>query len=158
MPVGRHPATFAEIHEAFVVNAPFRPRRELIFRALTLYADLVGEVYSTARLWIDGGFVTLKQWAAPEDADVVVVVPLAEYVAKAGAESNLPLLTLQGVFSTKPNASTAKLHPMGGLLDSFIQPDIDVMLAPWDLTWMSVKDENGLIVPGQAKGYLEVAI
>lgn len=78
LPVGRHPATLNEVCETFVEQAPFRPRRELIFRALTLYIDLVSAEFSTCRYWIDGGFVTHKPWEPPEDADVRVVVPQAE--------------------------------------------------------------------------------
>jgi hypothetical protein len=47
LPGGRQPATLDEVYEAFVVNAPFRPRREVIFRALTFYID--------ATMLLDGG-------------------------------------------------------------------------------------------------------
>ncbi|MBJ8342821.1 hypothetical protein JGU71_28415 [Antrihabitans sp. YC3-6] len=132
----------AEIYEHFVQNAPFRERRELIFRALTLHADMVANVFSNARLWVDGGFVTHKSWAEPEDADVVVVVPQGE-IARATEDKNLPLSTMQGVLSTKPSATTPKLHPMGGLLDVFIQPDVPVLLDPWHRIWSLVRDASG---------------
>ena len=47
LPVGRHPATFDEIYEKFVVGAPFSERRELIFEALTLYAKVLATEFST---------------------------------------------------------------------------------------------------------------
>lgn len=157
LPVGRHQATFPEVYDRFVTEAPFRDRRELIFRAVELHAAIVRTHFHGARFWLDGGFVTHKHWAEPEDADVVVVVPPEQY-GKAADDKLLPLSTLQGVIAGQPQASTSKLHPMGGLMDVFFQPDVDVVLAPWDAIWSSVKDENGVVVEGVAKGYLEVIL
>lgn len=150
LPVGRHSATLDEIYESFVVNAPFRPRRELIFRALTLYIDLVSPHFSTCRFWINGGFVTHKPWAAPEDADVVVVVPSGED-SKVSQPGFMPLLTL-------PSNTGDKVHPMGGLIDSFVAADAPALLAPWDLQWSSVRDEQRNVVADVSKGYLEVSV
>ncbi|WP_156753061.1 hypothetical protein [Mycobacterium sp. 1245801.1] len=148
LPSGRHQATLDEIYETFVVNAPFRPRRELIFRALTLYIDLVSAQFSACRYWINGGFVTHKPWAEPEDADVVVVVPPGEH-SKVRQPELLPLLTLA--------SGGAKVHPMGGLIDGFIAMDHPAALLTWELTWSSVRDEQHNVVPGVSKGYLEVS-
>ncbi|MEX3755542.1 hypothetical protein ABFW00_06835 [Mycobacteroides abscessus] len=148
LPTGRHSATLDEIYETFVVNAPFRPRRELIFRALTLYIDLVSVQFSACRYWINGGFVTHKTWAEPEDADVVVVVPQAEHV-KVTQPEFLPLLTLP--------SNAGKVHPMGGLIDGFVAIDDPAALTTWDQTWSSVRDEQHNVVPGVSKGYLEVS-
>jgi hypothetical protein len=49
LPAGRHTATLNEVYETFVQLAPFRDRRELIFRALALYIDLVSPEFSTCR-------------------------------------------------------------------------------------------------------------
>ncbi len=157
LPAGRHPATLAELYDSFVLNAPFRDRRELIYRALTLHTDLMAARFSALRLWIDGGFTTHKPWAEPEDVDVVAVVPPGE-LGRAMEDQALPLSTLQGVFSGSPGVMTNKLHPMGGLMDVFILPDIPAVLTPWDTTWSQVKDSSGNLVPGATKGYLEVTI
>lgn len=160
LPAGRHKATFAEIYERFVVQAPFRERRELIFRAVELHADIVRTRFTDARIWLDGGFTTHKTWAEPEDADVVVVVPEVQYLeyTKAQDESLLPLITLRDVSATRPPSRTGKLHPMGGLMDVFVQPDADAPLAVWDTLWSSVKNQFGEVVPGVTKGYLEVEL
>ncbi|KAA1431089.1 MULTISPECIES: DUF6932 family protein [Mycolicibacter] len=151
LPAGRHAATLDEVYEAFVVNAPFRPRRELIFRALTLYIDLVSPQFSTCRFWINGGFVTHKTWAEPEDADVVVVVPSGEH-SKVTQPTFMPLLTLGS------NAGD-KVHPMGGLIDGFVAAaDNPAALMTWDLMWSSVRDEQHNVVTGVSKGYLEVSV
>nr|WP_131812162.1 hypothetical protein [Mycobacterium mantenii] len=130
------------------MNAPFRPRRELIFRALTLYIDLVSPQFTTCRYWINGGFVTHKPWAEPEDADVVVVVPPEEH-AKVTHPDFMPLLTLE--------SNAGKVHPMGGLIDGFVAMDHPVALSTWELTWSSVRDEQHNVVPGVNKGFVEVS-
>jgi hypothetical protein len=139
-----------------VEKAPFRPRRELIFRALTLYIDLVSAEFTTSRFWIDGGFVTHKGWEQPQDADVVVVVPPSEH-GKVLAAEFLPLWTLLKVFPTQPRVYADKVQPMGGLIDGFILPDQPVQLRPFDLLWSKVRDEHHNEVPGVRKGYLEVS-
>nr|WP_157886188.1 hypothetical protein [Mycobacteroides saopaulense] len=137
-------------------NAPFRPRRELIFRALTLYVDLVSAEFSTCRFWVDGGFVTHKAWEEPEDADIVVVVPPSEH-GKVTSPEFLPLWTMLGVFPDQPGVYSEKVHPMGGLIDGFFLPDVAIILKPWDEKWSSVRDETHTVVPGVRKGYLEVS-
>jgi hypothetical protein len=157
LPVGRHTATLSEVYETFVERAPFRDRRELIFRALTLYIDLVGPKFSTSRYWIDGGFVTHKKWEEPEDADVVVVVPPGEH-GKVRTPEFLPFWTLLDMGAKQPRVSAGKVHPMGGLIDGFILPDNPLQLRPWHLRWSSVRDDKHNVVPGARKGYLEVSI
>ncbi|MBS1696621.1 MAG: hypothetical protein JST91_30940 [Actinobacteria bacterium] len=129
-------------------QAPFRPRRELIFRALALYVDLVSPQFTACRYWINGGFVTHKPWAEPEDADLVVVVPPGE-AAKVTQPEFLPLLSLP--------STAGKVHPMGGLIDSFVAIDHPMALSPWELTWSSVRDQHHNVVPGVSKGFLEVS-
>lgn len=148
--------TLAEIEQVFVIGAPFRPRRTSIFRALSLFTDLVWETIPEARFWINGGFATHKSWAEPEDADVVVIVPVREYKLCL-ADNMLPLSTLLSVTAGQPNVSTPKLHPFGGLLDTFFIPDLPAHLRSWDDTWSKVKGPDSIIVPGKRKGYLEVA-
>jgi hypothetical protein len=156
LPPGTHQASLDEIYQSFVVEAPFRPRRELIHQAIVLYTSLVKSAFSDARIWIDGGFVTHKPWAEPEDADIVVVVPLEEYVAKANDPRWFPLWTFLNATSSEPPRWTEKLHPMGGLLDTFLVPDVEAVLGIWDQRWSSVNGPDGNLVPGVTKGYLEV--
>ncbi|OIH85888.1 hypothetical protein BLJ79_03535 [Arthrobacter sp. UCD-GKA] len=150
--------TFEEIHRVFVENAPFRERRELIFSALTLYSKVVWSLTPDAKLWIDGGFTTHKPWAAPNDADVVVLVPQDDFVRVVSTELELflALSTLQGVEVGLPNATVQRIQPMAGLVDSFIQPDLEPVRATWHDTWSSVKGQDGRLVAGKRKGYLEV--
>lgn len=157
MPAGRHQTTLAEIYTRFVEEAPFRPRRELIYRALTLLNDLVVPSFPNARLWIDGGFTTHKTWAEPEDADVAIVVPLEEYKT-AISEKWMPLWTLQGVTSTNPRATTARLQPLGRLVDVFFVLDDPAQTAYWEDLWSKVRDDQRQTVAGATKGYLEVSV
>lgn len=155
LPPGRHPATLQEVYDRFVVAAPFRARRELIFRAVSLYVDLVKLDFPTARFWLDGGFVTHKTWAPPEDADIVVVVDMTE-IGRTQEDRFLPLHSMLDAAADQPRCSTAKLHPMGGLIDAFIIPDFAPALDAWDRNWSYVKDQSGTLVSGVSKGYLEV--
>ncbi|MBG6218941.1 hypothetical protein IWX75_003429 [Arthrobacter sp. CAN_A6] len=128
----------------------------MIFRALHLFIDVVWETIPDARFWIDGGFTTHKTWAAPEDADIVAIVPVKKFKLCL-TESMLPLSTLQHVTAGQPNTHTAKLHTFGGLLDTFFIPDLPAHLRTWDDTWSKVKGSDQKIVPGKRKGYIEVA-
>lgn len=159
LPPGRHVATFAEVYERFVEQAPFRGERELIYDALRLYAKVVEKEFSDVTLWINGGFVTHKSWA-PKDADVVAVVPMSDYTNMCSNADCLRYLTLQGVMVAVPQTSAPvpRVQPMAGLIDGFVVPDDPVQLAVWELTWSTVTDQNKNVVPGVQKGYLEVKL
>lgn len=158
LPAGRYTVSFDVMYQRFVEEAPFRERRELIFKAIELHSEIVRMHFNDARLWIDGGFVTHKTWAEPEDADVVVVVSVAQYAKLATEEALLPLASMLGVTSLQPNTSTGKLHPMGGLMDVFFVPDNPFHLEVWDDRWSSVNGPDGVLIPGERKGYLEVIL
>lgn len=146
-----------ELREIFVDRAPaFRDERARVFLALGLHLGLAREhVGAGTRAWIDGGFITHKRWAAPHDADVALVIsPTATFTLDAV----LPLLTLKDVSADEPRLGTARLQPMGGLVDAFLVPDQPAALASWHDTWSSVKDATGVIVPGRRKGYVEVIL
>lgn len=75
LPLGVHEATLDEVHKVFVDGAPFEPDRRRIFAALEIYAGMLWTELPSAVLWVNGGFVTHKQWAPPADVDVAVLVP-----------------------------------------------------------------------------------
>lgn len=159
LPVGRHSATFAEVYDSFVVNAPFKDERELIYDALMVYTRALKREFSQLRLWINGGFVTHKPWAAPNDTDVAVVVPQAEYSNMLSNPGIFTYLTLQNVLvPVNPIQSlrVPRLQPMAGLIDGFIVADDPAQTAVWDYEWSRVRDRNKNEVPNLKKGYLEV--
>ncbi|MFT4288780.1 DUF6932 family protein [Nocardioides sp.] len=146
-----------ELRQIFVDGAPaFRDERARVFTALELHLGLARErVGAGIHAWIDGGFITHKTWAAPHDADVALVIsPTAHFVV----DEVLPLLTLKDVSAVEPKLATARLQPMGGLVDAFLVPDQPAARATWHDTWSSVKDATGVIVQGQRKGYVEVIL
>lgn len=108
--------TFDEVRARFVEQAPYPDERDLVMRTLEIYAGRVWNVLPGARLWVDGGFVTHKKWAAPKDADVVIVITAgeAERLDEAGAEALASLLTLQGMTAQVPSLSQGRVQPMGG--------------------------------------------
>jgi hypothetical protein len=153
-----HTATLEEIYDLFVAAAPFRERRELVFRGLLLYAELVSQTFSSARLWINGGFTTHKTWAAPNDVDVATIIPVHEYT-KAISKESLPLWTMLEVSARQPTLDRVdRIQPLGGLLDSFFVPSIDAHIAAWHATWQRVKGQDGNIIEDATKGFVEVVL
>jgi hypothetical protein len=152
-----YPTDMSELRDLFVDRAPaFRDERARVYAALELHLDLARDhVGAGTRAWIDGGFITHKTWAAPHDADVALVIPPT---ATFSIDGVLPLLTLKNVSADEPRLVTARLQPMGGLVDAFLVPDQPAHRASWHDTWSSVKDATGVIVPGRRKGYVEVIL
>jgi hypothetical protein len=148
--------TMADIHELFVVQAPFRERREVLFRAFEIYSELIWDRIPYARIWVDGGFTTHKNWAAPDDIDVVVV---ADNLAPATKRELVTdgLLTLSNVaaaFNNQPLPSVAKMRPFGGLIDAYFATSSTTQLIK--MQFSRVRGPDGLIVPNLSKGILEV--
>jgi hypothetical protein len=164
LPVGRHAATFDEVYETFVEQAPFSDERQLIFDALRLYTRAVAREFTDLTLWINGGFVTHKTWAAPKDSDVAVVVPSADHTRvfndPAASERMCAYQTVHNMtafLSATTAVHATRLQPMAGLVDGFVIPDEPMQMALWDYRWSLVNDENGNLLPDTfRKGYLEV--
>lgn len=162
LPVGRHVATLEEINKLFVTSAPCEESRARIFQALGIYLGLVDELIPSFVCWVDGGFVTHKP-EPPSDVDVAILVPNA--VINGLSESDearfASLLTIQeaigrnGFFA----GSFGRVQPMGGLVDSYLVPtDDERYVSEWDQTWQLVSDPTTKeLIPGERKGYLEVA-
>ncbi len=157
LPLGAHEATWDEIEEAFVTGAPFWEARALIFDALRVYARLIWARFPDAVLWVDGGFVTHKSWAAPHDVDVAVVVPNAVGYDPAAEPDGPSLWTLLDVSAARPSVTShEKVQPMGGLVDGFfVQAENGPLVSFWHGWWQRRRQESGpdLI---DAKGFLEV--
>lgn len=150
-------ATLGDLHDLFVQGAPFESRRRLVQRALELYAELVWAAAPQARLWINGGFTTLKQWGAPEDADVVSIVPVEDYSRFTKEPALLPLNTLGNARASSPEGFTAaKLHTMGGLIDGYFVADYEPWLLPWRIKWSTVNGPDKKPIDGRKKGFVEV--
>lgn len=158
-----YPATMDELSDRFVTAAPYSVARQRLLSTFRIYADLVWSLLPGARLWVDGGFVTHKSWAAPQDVDVVIVAPLPELeTLTADQQASLcTLLTLQGVASAQPPGQMERLQPMGGLIDGFVivdqstspdHPDLDY----WFDMWSRVKGAPGAGSPATRKGFVEV--
>lgn len=148
-----------EIRDLFVEQAPHRDRRELIFDSFKIHFSLVRELFSSGKLWVNGGFCTHKP-EPPKDIDMVIVVDPheVEHFGSAEWERLVQLLTLQGVSVEMPAAAAPRVQPMGGLIDCFFILSTDLAANKmWDQLWSSVKRDNGEIVPGLSKGYLEVS-
>ncbi|NQX10392.1 hypothetical protein HQQ80_02000 [Microbacteriaceae bacterium VKM Ac-2855] len=147
--------TFADVHQLFVAEAPFRERRQRLYDALVLHAECVWEVLPEAKIWVDGGFLTHKTWAEPEDVDVVIVVATASPEAKAQLASQ-GLLTLKDVQSTANDRvlpKLTKLRAFGGLVDAYLATGARAEL--YQALWSKVRGPDGSDT-GTTKGFVEV--
>lgn len=153
-----HACTLDDIHERFVVGAPFEERRQRLFEALRLYAAMIWDIFPDARLRINGGFITHKRWAAPDDVDIAVLCPTATQ-AQIEAAVGGPLFTVIGAQGKIMGHSVAfsKAHVMGGLIDAFpILPSLPASEATFHRLWSGVTDQNKQPIAGASKGYVEV--
>lgn len=159
-----HRCTFDELYQRFVLEAPFAEERQIVFDSLRIYGTLVWRLLPAARLWVDGGFVTHKQWAAPGDADVVVIITQADFEALPQDDylKLTQLLTMQGVDAASPGVTgVPRVQPMGGMIDGFLgfdtgDPANQPSLMLWFDFWSGVTDERKMVREGVLKGFVEV--
>ncbi|SKC37423.1 DUF6932 family protein [Okibacterium fritillariae] len=148
--------TMTDIYTMFVQDAPYRERRELLFDALKIYTSLIWTEIPYARIWVDGGFATRKDWAPPEDVDVVVVaddVPL-KVKAKLASEGLLTLSAVSASIDKSNLPMIHKLRPFGGLVDAYFATSKTSALLYQYMT--SVKGPDGEVIHGVRKGIAEV--
>lgn len=153
-----YPAGMDEIHDVFVESAPNRERRALVFEAFDLYTRLIWTHWPTARLWVNGGFITHKE-SAPHDIDVVFLVPSSALAQVLQTEVDpLGLLTLLGVAADQPKMVVPRVQPFGGLIDSFYCPsDVPVAVETWRDRWSMAPTVDGSGYRTDIeKGFLEV--
>ena len=157
LPPGAHRGEMSELYDRFVLDAPSRQRRELLFTALTLHLDLMKTIIPAGMVWVNGSFCTRRR-LPPDDVDVVIHP--ADWNALKGVSPEAKmhlygLLTLQDVAARKPPVDLIRLQPVGGTLDAYLcYPGQE---AVWDCQWSTVRNADGSVVAGRKKGYAEVA-
>lgn len=147
LPPKRHRMAAADAHDLFVVRAPFPDTRQRIWEAFLAWVALVRPLVPAARLWVDGGFVTHKSWAAPRDVDVCLIASPDEC-------ASLDLAALAPLLTDAPDGGP-RIQPMGGLVDAHLGYQ-SVNAYFWADLWTTVLDEARAVVPGERKGFLEV--
>lgn len=157
LPPGIHRAELADLHERFVLDAPHREERELLYSALAIHMKIVQTIIPAGLAWIDGSFC--QCWHEPPDDVDVVIRPSDWNVLRAApgkAKAKLyALLTLQEARATDPPVEISRLQPVGGAVDAFLcMPGKDDF---WHWQWSVVLDKGRNVVPGKAKGFAEVA-
>lgn len=160
-----HEMTLDEIEQHFVNGAPYEAERRRIFSALTTYCQIIWNTIPEAELWVDGGFCTLKDWAAPSDVDVVFTVSEKDR-ERVNSDYGLQL-TLKSLM-TKIEPETEKIHrPFNGQVDGYMLP---IGLPPmpydglglvtqeqyWHHKWSNVKAQDGTEHTGKRKGFIKV--
>jgi hypothetical protein len=157
LPPGAHRAKMPDLYDRFVLDAPSRQRRELLFRALTVHLDLLKAIIPAGIVWIDGSFCTCRQ-LPPNDVDVVIHPADWEVLRGVSTEAKArlyALLTLQDVAAREPPVDLNRLQPVGGALDAYLcYPGQE---AVWHEQWSRVLNADGSVVANRKKGYAEVA-
>ncbi|MBV7302913.1 hypothetical protein [Corynebacterium sp. TAE3-ERU2] len=146
----------------FVEEAPEqqRQRREIQWTLFEIHHFLVRLLFNghSVRVWLDGGFLTHKDWARPSDIDVVYLVPV-EVFDRALSERGLALWTLHDVHAKLgrggPSEEIEVLRPGFGFIDAYIAPDTPVNRATWADQWSTVKGPDGHVTEDR-KGFVEV--
>lgn len=157
LPVGIHSATLDEIHGTFVEEAPFRDERELIFRALSVYLDILRSRFTDPRILLNGGFTTHKAWAAPKDVDLAVGLSNADFKSAYHPDNHSLITIADGGVNRPQPMPLVKIQPMGGLVDGYLFPaKLPNHVHYWEDQWGKVKDQQGNEVVGARKGLLEV--
>lgn len=159
LPPGIYKATLPEVHAAFVSGAPFEVERQRLFDTMSAYLGIVIDRYPGARILLNGGFVTLKTWAAPSDVDFAIGLPSSDFRSTKLPE-NISLWTQTSVTMEGPERlQFSKIQPMGGRIDGYFFPtSLPNMVHYWEDHWGKVKSEFGVEVLGVRKGYLEVTL
>lgn len=172
LPPGRHRASWQEVEDVFVRNAPHLAERRLLFARLRDWADQCWSILPKAELWIDGGFVRHDPIRAPFDVDVVAFAELDELAAALAqvqgelslAEEDIrlgreprrcpfamryySLWTLAS--ATVEGGRPPRAQPFGSSVDGFVNPKQQSARDSWHRAW------SGLATGGPEKGYLEV--
>ena len=148
LPAGRHRTSLDLVHARFVEAAPNSSERAVIFRAFLVWADRLWSLAPSARLWLDGGFVTHKA-AAPHDIDVAALLKVSEFQGLT-EEQYLALATHRA-------QDGRKVQPMGGLVNGFfVTRGAADQISAWQRWWSSVVDSDKHELPGVSKGFVEV--
>ena len=120
--------------------------------------DLVRRQFGAGtRAWIDGGFVTDKDWP-PKDVDIAYVMANERYIEAVQSE-HASLWTLLNVSAGQPRLAVVdRVQPMGGLVDAFPVVDAEALTKIWFDRWSTVKNRSGGILAGERKGFVEVTL
>lgn len=157
LPAGAHSATLDEVYETFVVAAPFSDERALIFRALTVYLEILQSRFTNPRVLLNGGFTTHKNWAAPKDVDLAIGLSNADFKSAYHPDNHSLITIWDGAVSNPQPLRIEKIQPMGGLVDGYFFPTKMANVARyWEDQWSKIKDEHGNGILGARKGFVEV--
>ncbi|MFN3007392.1 DUF6932 family protein [Mycolicibacterium wolinskyi] len=159
LPVGVHKASIADIRKRFgskSVSTGGR-RRDIIIDALDVYARMVRSEFLKPTIWVNGGLVTAKKWAEPDDADIAVFVDPAQF--GADVEEKLKLLrtgTADHLTIQKKTLDNVQIKPMGGLIDGYIMADSPPSRRYWHNLFSSVRLADRSISNTLTKGFVEL--
>ena len=128
----------------------FSQQRKSIWRCFMDWQKRVLRLFGSARFWLNGSFVTIKE--NPHDIDVVVIV---------SHKSFREAITLHSAefadLTTHNDSDGNRVQPCSGMVDSFITVEEPEILGYWDNLWSSVNTDKHYLSDGiTRKRYLEV--
>ena len=165
LPAGIYQASIGELRAHFGAAAvpAHGDRREMILDALDLYARMIRAHFSNPTIWVNGGFVTRKLWAAPDDADVVTLIDPAQALGNFLDNVKLLVTAVADRLSVTasggraiPFAAGVQMKPMGGLIDAYMGADLPAIRAYWQRWFSNVRLPDGSISAGDTKGFVEL--
>jgi hypothetical protein len=148
---GTHRASWDDIKQIFVINAPNSNVRADLYGELMKWVEAVQAILPISKFWVNGGFVTHKS-QIPEDIDVVAFSPCTSFTV--GNKTQLDSLRTQHgpKFGTKN-----KPIAFGEKIDTYIVPQTISMQVQWGLEWARVRDpETRMEIVGASKGFIVV--
>ncbi|QIK62358.1 hypothetical protein G7068_12105 [Leucobacter viscericola] len=151
--------TLDEMHQAFVVNAPFPEDRSLLFEAFVVYLKQTRSIVPDRRVWVDGSFVSLRQDRPPNDLDLVLIINQPTRLQRQELAGRGLLTMSEASFKIDgvDIPVRQKLAPYGGMLDAY-QADASKQndVARWEVQWSTPKDDDGHLDFSREKGFVEV--
>jgi hypothetical protein len=154
-----------DVRRRFVEEAPAEQQRRRgdLFSVLELHSRMVAGLArgEEVRMWINGGFLTHKDWRLPRDVDVVYLIP-RDALPQAVRPGRYGLWTLTDVSGRIGNSNmmfeSDVLRPGFGLVDAYVAPDSLASRLLWSDSWSKVRGPDGETIPGRSTGVVEVML
>lgn len=151
LPVGIHQATLPEVEDRFVRTAPTSRRRADLWNWFVQFTTLVNGIVPIDQIFLDGSFVTSR--VVPKDTDFSMWIQAAAINALAPSQ--------RAAFDLLMSQRITHYHCDAYLVTPCAPADPEYAFYQYwknrtEASWPAYKNRAKLIIPGVAKGYIEV--
>lgn len=153
--------TIEQLYSAFVMDAPFRDERELLFAAFDTYMKQTKTIIPNRRVWVDGSFVSLMENRSPGDIDLLSIVEGSspEQRRELVRRGLLTMSEVSAKIQGKETPTFPKFAPYGGLVDAYyVDAGNPAVVEQWKTNWSTPKSEDGQLDFSREKGFVEVVL